>query len=116
MFAVSVEVQSNSPITVGSLLTFHAALCNLDHSLFHESFVYVWTSNAVNKSTGFLDITTTASNLTAEMSKVFSLYVPPGHYVMKVQVFRKPDAWLMAFRHLSPVAVGYHNFTLTGIY
>ena len=112
---MSVDVHSNSPVTVGSVVTFRAALRNLSHSMHDESFVYVWMSDAVNHSTGFFDITTSTASTTANMSKVFSLHVPPGQYLMQVRVFRKEDVWLTAFRHLRPVAVGFHNFTLTGI-
>jgi len=112
---VSVHVRSNSPVTVGSIVTFHASLCNLNRSLRNESFVYVWTSDAVNHNTGFFAITAATANTTANISRTFSRHVTPGHYMMEVQVFRKQDVWLMGFSHLRPVAVGFHNFTLTGI-
>ena len=118
LYAVSVAVDSNSPVIVGSVATFRAALCNLNHSLVNESFVYVWINNAVNHSSHLFDITTTRSlaGVTANMSKVFSLHVLPGHYVMEVRAYREPYAWLMAFKHVHPVAVGFQNFTLTGIH
>ena len=115
VYVVSVDVHSNSPVTVGSIITFHAALLNLSHSLRNESFVYLWTNDVANHSTGFFDITATTAETTSHMSKVFSLHVPPGRYLMKVQVFRKQDVWLKAFSHLHPVAVGFHSFTLSGM-
>jgi len=117
LYAVSLAVDSNSPIIVGSIATFHAALCSLNHSLLNESFVYVWINNAVNHSSHLFDITTTPGGATANMSKVFSVHVLPGHYMMEIRLYRRqPFAWLMAFKHVHPVAVGFHNFTLTGIH
>ena len=115
LYIVSLDVQSNSPAVIGSVVTFRAALCKLNHSLLNESFVYYWINDAVNQSTGIFDITTTIAGTVANMSKVFSVHVLPGQYLMEVRVFRKVDFWHMAFRHLSPVAVGFHNFSLTGI-
>lgn len=115
MCVVSIDVHSNSPVAVGSIVTFHATLFNLSCSLHNESFVYVWMNDAVNHSTGLFDITATTADSTANMSRLFSRHVPPGHYLMKVRVFKKQDVWLMAFNHLHAVAVGFHNFTLTGI-
>jgi len=116
MCVVSLDVQSNSPVVVGSTVTFHATLCNLNTSFLNDSFVYVWINYAVNHSTDLFDITTTTAGTTANMSKVFSVRVLPGHYLMEVRAFRKlRHVWLMAFKHLRPLAVGYHNFTLTGI-
>jgi len=113
---VSLVVQSNCPVVVGSVVTFHATLSNLNHSLLNNSFVYFWINNAVNHSTGYYDIVATEAGTVANMSKVFSRHVPPGHYLMEVRVFRKLDAWLMAFKDSRPVAIGFHNFTLTGKY
>jgi len=115
VYVVSVDVHSNSPVMVGSVVTFHATLRNLSRSLHNESFVYVWMNDAANHSTGFFDITATTADTTAHMSKVFSLHVPPGRYLMEVRVFRKQDVWLTAFRHVHPVATGFHSFILTGI-
>jgi len=113
---VSLVVRCNSPVVIGSVATFHAALYNLSHSNAHnEGFVYVWINNAANRSTGYFDIiTTTAVGKSANMSKLFSKNAQPGQYLMEVRVYRKPDIRLMAFEQLQPVAVGYHNFTLMG--
>lgn len=107
-------MQSNSPVAVGSVATFHAVLCNLSQNLLNKNFVYVWINNPVNRSTSHFDITTTASGTTASMSKVFSIHLLPGHYLMEVRAFQNTDNWMMAFEHLRPVAVGFHNFSLIG--
>jgi len=113
--AVSLVVQSNTPVVIGSVATFHAALYNLNHSrVLNKGFLYIWINNAANCSTGYFDVTTTAAGTTANMSKVFSVHQLPGRYLMEVRVFRIPDVQLMAFRQLRPIAVGFHNFTLTG--
>jgi len=108
-------VHSNSPIVIGSVATFRAAMCNLNDSLLNERFVYVWINNAVNHSSHLFDITTTLAGATTNMSKVFSVYVLPGHYIMEVRAYREPYLWLMASKHLRPFAVGFHNFTLIGM-
>jgi len=113
---VGLVVQSNSPAVTGSVVTFHAVLSSLNRSAVNESFVYVWINNAVNHSSSYFDITTTAAGTEANLSKVFSMDVLPGHYLMEVRVFRQADAWLMAFKYVHPVAIGYHNFSLTGKY
>jgi len=113
MCVVRLVVHSNS-FVVGSVATFHATLCNLNQSLLNNSFVYFWINNAVSHSTDYFDITTTVAGTAASMSKVFSMSVLPGHYLMEVRVFRKSDVWFMASEQSHPVAVGFHNFTLTG--
>jgi len=112
---VSLAVWSDSPVILGSIATFHAELHNLNHSLLNERFVYIWINNAINHTSHVFDMTTTLAGTTANMSKVFSVNVLPGHYVMEVRVYHEPYVWLLTSKHYHPIAVGFHNFTLTGV-
>ena len=113
---VSLAVHSSSPVIIGSVATFHAELHNLNHSLVEERFVYIWINNAINHTSHVFDMTTTLAGTTANMSKVFSVNVLPGHYLMEVRAYREPYLSVLTSKHYRPVAVGFHNFTLTGTY